>query len=112
MLLVLGLWAMFTLGDGRWVAAALDKSAVRAGEWWRLGTGPMIHAQPLHLFGNLFALVYLGRLVEAVYGWRALLVVLAAGLLGGSVASQLMLAATSVGFSGAILGLLGFTAVP
>jgi membrane associated rhomboid family serine protease len=107
-LLVLGLWAMWTVSDGRWAAAALNKPAVRAGEWWRLGTGPMVHANGLHLFGNLCALAYLGRLVEAVYGWRATLVVLAAGLLGGSVASQLALDATSVGFSGAILGLLGF----
>jgi membrane associated rhomboid family serine protease len=92
--------------------AALVKPAVRAGEWWRLLSAPLLHASLWHLIGNLSVLVALGALIEA-YGRRAHVpLAFLAGAIGGSFASTLMVwEAASVGASGGVLGLLGFLLV-
>ncbi|HEY7496971.1 MAG TPA: rhomboid family intramembrane serine protease [Vicinamibacterales bacterium] len=88
--------------------AGLVKPAVRAGEWWRLLTATYLHGDLLHLCGNASGLLALGTIVE-IYD-RRLRVPLAylAGGIAGSVASTVFIADTSVGASGAILGLLGY----
>lgn len=90
------------------IRAGLAKEAFWAGEWWRALTGPWLHLNVMHLMFNAFALAALGRLVEAVFGWRWLVVALAVSMLAGSAASACWLEKTSVGYSGAVLGLLGF----
>ena len=88
--------------------AALVKPAVRAGEWWRLLSASFLHGNLWHLIGNLGALVALGTLVEA-YDRRARApLAYLAGAIAGSLASTLLLAASSVGASAGVLGLLGF----
>lgn len=106
-LILVCLCALFAGGVAAADAAGLRKTAFWGGEWWRLATGPWLHLQPMHAYFNLAALWYLGRNVEALFGWRWLVVVLASALVAGSLASACWLDATSVGFSGAILGLLG-----
>jgi membrane associated rhomboid family serine protease len=88
--------------------AGLVKQPFWSGEWWRALTGPWLHLSIMHLMFNFSALFALGRVVEAVFGWRWLMVVLAASMLAGAAASACWLDKTSVGYSGAILGLLGF----
>ena len=110
-LALVGVVALVMLVVGRDVGiarAGLDKEAFWSGEWWRALTGPWLHLNVMHLMFNAFALAALGRVVEVVFGWRWLVVVLAASMLAGSAASACWLDKTSVGYSGAVLGLLGF----
>jgi membrane associated rhomboid family serine protease len=76
---------------------------------WRLLTHLLLHAGILHLLFNMWALWNLGRHVELLYGsWRFTLIYLFAGVAGGL--SSVMFRAgftTSLGASGAIMGLLG-----
>jgi membrane associated rhomboid family serine protease len=111
-------WSAMTPGDRRdpvgplYSALWLDKGAVAAGEYWRLFTVTLVHAEPpfgyLHLFFNMYALYLAGPLVERLYGRPlfGLFYVLCA--LGGSVGSFVFGSdVPSVGASGAIFGLFG-----
>jgi uncharacterized protein (TIGR04222 family) len=92
-------------------AAGMVKHAIRAGEWWRLATGGMLHANPIHFTMNMVALLVFGRLAE-MYGRRAYVpLVFFLSVLGGGVASVLWTANDSVGASGGIAGLLGYLLV-
>lgn len=86
----------------------LDKPGVAAGEYWRLWTVTLLHADPLHLLFNMYALYLAGPVVERWYGrlrFLAFYLVLAAAgstgsfVFGGDV--------PAVGASGAIFGLFG-----
>jgi membrane associated rhomboid family serine protease len=93
-------------------AAGLVKSAVRGGQWWRLLTGSMLHANAWHFGGNVGALLALGRITEVLAGWsRAALVLLISVLCGSLFSLWLMPNTNSVGLSGGLLGLLGFLIV-
>ena len=88
---------------------ALVGVAVHDGEWWRLVTAMFLHASLIHLGFNMFALYWLGSIVEASLGtWRYLLVYFVTGVAGS--AGALVFSgpfAVTVGASGAIFGLLG-----
>ncbi|MGD1083367.1 MAG: rhomboid family intramembrane serine protease [Verrucomicrobiota bacterium] len=93
---------------------ALNPLAVRAGEWWRLGTSLFLHFGPLHIAMNMLALWLLGPFVEFALGFRRfLLVYLLAGV--GSMGMVMRLASgpaerqLTVGASGCIMGLVGAT---
>ena len=90
-------------------AAGLVKDAVRAGEWWRLFTTPLLHGNILHLLMNGGALLALGTLVER-YAHRAFvpLVFLLAALAGDAGSFLVFPHTTSVGASGGIMGMVGF----
>lgn len=90
--------------------AALVKEAVRAGEWWRLFTAPLLHVTPTHLIFNGLALWVLGGLVER-YTHRSYvpLVFLLTALAGG--AASMLSERPSAGASGGIMGLMGFALV-
>jgi len=51
-------------------------------EWWRLLTCNFIHAEPLHLFMNMYCIFYLGRYFETLLGPLPYLGLLLAGMLG------------------------------
>lgn len=90
-------------------SAGLMKYEVRNGEYWRLITGTLLHYGHLHLFMNCFALFFLGRFVVRLTNGPTASLTLFLAALGGSLASLVFLPGkASVGFSGAILGLLGF----
>lgn len=84
---------------------------VVAGQWWRVVTAGFLHGDLLHLGMNMFALVVLGRGLEALLGrsGRWLFPALYLGsLLGGSLGALLLeFDIPAVGASGAIFGLLG-----
>lgn len=88
------------------------------GDWFRLITPIFIHAGPLHLLLNSYALWVVGTQVEKLYGSaRFLLIYLLSGVGGvaGSYFGQIFqnkpLDLPSVGASGAIFGLFGVLAV-
>jgi membrane associated rhomboid family serine protease len=88
---------------------ALVGVLVSDGEWWRLVGAMFLHASVIHLAFNMFALYWLGSIVESALGTgRYLLLYLAAGLAGS--AGALLFSspfAITVGASGAIFGLMG-----
>jgi membrane associated rhomboid family serine protease len=98
-------------------AFQLDKTAVAAGEYWRLWTVTLLHGSPgeglfvpslAHLFFNMYALYLAGPIVERWYGGLRFLVFYLACAAGGSVASFVFGGPEpSVGASGAIFGLFG-----
>ena len=92
-------------------AAALVKPAVRDGEWWRLLTASFLHINLNHLAANMVALLILGRFVEVYDGRLRLMLVYGISVIGCSLASLLLVSATSLGASGGILGLGGYLAV-
>jgi rhomboid protease GluP len=89
-------------------AGALYRPAVLEGQWWRILTALFLHAGPLHLLVNMYALHLLGRLAETMFGSvRFLIVYLAGGIVGGISSTLLSSGTLSVGASGAIMALLG-----
>ncbi len=106
---IVSLTAMLTTEGADLVnALQLDKPAVAAGEYWRLWTVTLIHADPLHLFFNMYALYLVGPIVERWYGSLRFLVFYLTCAAAGSVASFVFGGAPfAVGASGAIFGLFG-----
>ena len=81
---------------------------VAEGAVWQVVTSAFMHASPLHIAFNMYALYLLGPALERALGhWRFLTLYLVSGL-GGSVASYLFspIQTSSVGASGAIFGLM------
>ena len=111
-----GLW-----GSARWRPLAYQNGAFWAGllQGWRLNYAAQpvvmfasygwLHAGPVHLAGNLAALVWLGPQVLARTGAWGFVILWAAALLGGGLAFALLThsPAPMVGASGALFGLAG-----
>jgi len=81
---------------------------VLEGQWWRLFTACFIHIGIIHLLMNMYALLYIGVLLEPILGKLRFL---AAYLLTGIAASVISLwwhdLTISAGASGAIFGMYG-----
>lgn len=91
------------------------------GELWRLVLPMFLHANILHLFVNMWALLTIGYHIENFYGSKKLFVVYVLSGIAGSLASVIVTFATlstrsivagegfsiSIGASGAIFGLVG-----
>lgn len=91
------------LVDGSLYAPAID-----AGQWYRIGTAGFLHAGPLHLLLNMYALFILGALLEPALGHLRFAAVYLTGLLAGSFGALLLSPDShTVGASGAIFGLMG-----
>jgi len=85
---------------------------VAEGEVYRLATGGFLHASLLHIAFNMFALYFLGRLLEPSIGTPRFLAVYVASLFGGAFGALLLSPeALTVGASGAIFGIFGATFV-
>jgi membrane associated rhomboid family serine protease len=84
-------------------------AGVAVGEYHRLVTAAFLHAGPLHLALNMFALATLGPPLETALGRIRFAALYALSALGGSVTAFLLAPAytLSVGASGAIFGLFG-----
>lgn len=81
------------------------------GQVWRLFTAMFLHIGIIHLLFNLFALNFLGPMVEGYFGhWRFAVIYFIGGLFG-SLASYAFSPAPSAGASGAVFGLAGATTV-
>lgn len=93
---------------------ALNRTLVaEAGEWYRLFTAPLLHADIGHILCNGIALLLVGLFLERLIGRAWYLAVFLVGALGGSLLSLALDAPSvvSVGASGAIMALFaaGFT---
>ncbi|MEA2608213.1 MAG: rhomboid protease GluP [Chloroflexota bacterium] len=106
---VVSLTALFaTDGQPIFQALWLDKLGVAAGEYWRLWTVTLLHADLLHLFFNMYALFLAGPIVERWYGRiRFLLFYLACAAVASTASFVFGGDAPAVGASGAIFGLFG-----
>jgi membrane associated rhomboid family serine protease/Flp pilus assembly protein TadD len=77
-------------------------------QWWRLLTCMFLHIGIVHLLLNMWALLNVGLLAEAVYGRLNFLLMYFVCGLSGSLASLLWNpTVTSAGASGAIFGIIG-----
>ncbi len=80
---------------------------IRAGELWRFLTPLLLHASPLHIGLNMYAVFVLGPGLERSFGrWRYLALYLLAGF-AGNVLSFLLTTGYAIGASTAIFGLIG-----
>ncbi len=78
------------------------------GHLWQLFTSIFVHANLVHLFGNLIFLMIFGLGAETLFGWRNYYIIyFASGLFGSFLSLLLGLNTISVGASGAIFGLFG-----
>lgn len=94
-------------------AGILDGSSVAAGEWWRLFTATLLHADVMHLASNaLFGFILLGFAAGCYGTGLGLLAAFLAGV-GGNVASWFLRgeALHGLGASGVVMGALGLVAV-
>jgi len=77
------------------------------GEWWRILTGGFLHAGPLHLLLNMFALYILGGLLEPAIGTPRFVAIYLVSLLAGSCGALILDPnELTVGASGAVFGLM------
>jgi rhomboid protease GluP len=82
-------------------------SRILAGEYWRLFTPIFLHGSDIHLLMNSYFLYSIGRTVEGMYGsLKFVFVYIIAGIMG-NIASFALSQYTSVGASGALMGMLG-----
>ncbi len=95
-------------GDSLLAWGANYKAITLNGEWWRMISSCFIHIGILHLLMNMYALIYIGLLLEPLLGKMRFL---SAYLLSGLLASLISLwwhdNAVGAGASGAIFGMYG-----
>ncbi|MEA2291268.1 MAG: hypothetical protein QOF17_288 [Solirubrobacteraceae bacterium] len=82
--------------------------SVANGDLWRLVTGGFLHAGLLHLAFNMYALYWLGQMLEPVLGNARFAALYLTSLLAGSFGALLLSPhSVTVGASGAVFGLMG-----
>jgi len=91
----------------------LQGVAVNNGEYYRIVTSGFMHAGLLHIGFNMFALYFLGQILEPTVGTPRFIVIYLTCLLAGSFGALLLSgnSEVTVGASGAIFGLFGATFV-
>jgi rhomboid family GlyGly-CTERM serine protease len=93
-------------GPDTTLALRYERGAVLAGQWWRLVTGHLVHADGAHLAWNLAGTWLVGWLFAREFTWRGWLLVLfasTAAIDAGFIAWQPQLE-WYVGFSGVLHG--------
>lgn len=93
-------------------AGGMDNSAVRAGEWWRIFSAMLLHADVVHLVSNVsFGMIFLGLAMGRYGSGLGLLAAYLAGA-AGNVAGLLIYPETHLGLgaSGMVMGGLGLLA--
>ncbi len=84
---------------------------IRAGEFWRLLTPALLHANLMHIGFNMYALLSFGTGLERHFGHGRFFMLYVLGAFAGNVMSFLMTNADSLGASTAIFGLVGAEAI-
>lgn len=86
--------------------------SVAEGEWYRLLTSGFLHASIVHIGFNMFALYFLGRILEPGIGTARFVAIYLASLFAGSFGALLLDPnAITIGASGAVFGIFGATFV-
>ncbi len=90
-------------------AGAMHKASILQGEYTRFITAMFLHADILHLFGNMIMLYISGIIVESFYKTNQTIVIYFLSGIAGCLLSFLLSPSQlpSVGASGAIFGLIG-----
>lgn len=109
------LWCLQAGGSARippqllFEAGALYPGVLAKGEYWRFVAAGFLHANPAHLLTNMICLGLWGGHLERRVGPAIFLLIYAAALVGGNVASLFLHHGPflSVGASGAVAGVLG-----
>ncbi len=87
---------------------AVDGAAIRnQGEWWRLLTGPMMHAANWHIFMNGIGFYFLGKYIHRLTFPGMVVIVFVISAVAGALATTFV-GKMSVGASGGVVGMLGF----
>jgi membrane associated rhomboid family serine protease len=95
-------------GGSAYTDFALNGPDVAGGEVWRLVTSGFLHYGIFHLLTNMYALYWLGQMIEPAVGNVRFAALYFASLLAGSFGALLVSPhALTAGASGAIFGLLG-----
>jgi len=85
-----------------------NRNAVLDGAYWRLITYQFVHGSISHIFFNMYALIYLGLMIENKLGWKKFLFIyILSGICGGSLSLIFHQENVMMGASGAIMGLYG-----
>lgn len=78
------------------------------GEWWRIITSMFLHAGIIHLLFNMYALMYIGALLEPLLGrLRFIAAYMFTGVISSLASLYFHPMTVSVGASGAIFGMYG-----
>ena len=78
------------------------------GQWWRLITCTFLHGGFMHLFANMYGILFIGIFLEPILGkTRYALIYLTSGILASVASIYVHDTTVSVGASGAIFGLYG-----
>jgi len=106
--LVAVLLAFHGLGPGALPVLRYERSAVLAGEAWRLVTGHLVHADLVHLGWNVLGVLIVAFLFARDYSWRAWLVILVVSTVTTDLGFLLLEPQLEwyVGFSGVLHGLM------
>lgn len=102
---------VYTFADTLFLKSNLAASAGRilGGDWYRAATALLLHADIVHLLGNMAGIAILGSAVCSVMGWGVgWLAILSSGI-AGNVLNALVYKAghSSIGASTAVFGALG-----
>jgi len=104
---------IITTSDNVIAAFGQDNYAILLnGEVWRLATAMFIHADIVHIFGNMLFLLIFGLRAEDMFDIKEyLMIYFVSGLSGGLLTLAFWPNVLSVGASGAIFGVLGATII-
>lgn len=91
----------FFLDEGCFVS-----SLVAQGEYWRIITGNLMHANPSHLFNNAFGIYIFGHMLEPMMGSKRIFLLLILSGLLCDLLTFFLLPNPSLGASGLAYGLL------
>ena len=89
----------------------MDVMGVASGEYWRLLTGEFLHANPIHLALNMFALYLFGPAAERALGRARFIAAYLTMAVAASALVYVLNGPPTVGASGAIFGLFGLVFV-
>lgn len=105
---VISFMAQQILGGEYTFRLASIPQLIADGEWWRLITPVLVHANGLHIFFNMFVFYVYGQDTEVAFGHVQLfLVYLVSGITGSAFSFAFGSGAPSVGASGAVFGVVG-----
>jgi len=89
------------------IALVKDNNLIMQGQVWRIFTPMFLHGSILHIGFNMYALFYIGPMIERFYGRQRYLGLFILSGFGGNVISFMFSPSQSLGSSTAIFGLLG-----
>lgn len=107
-MVVCGLGIISFKGKDLLVWGANYRPLTMDGQWWRLLTNTFLHGGIMHVFANMYGLLFVGIFLEPLLGkTRMLAIYLTTGILASAASIWWYEATVSVGASGAIFGLYG-----